>query len=137
MSQFAAFLVAGGVAALANIGARLLFDRAVSYDLAILLGYGVGVTVAFFLNRRFVFRGTEGRVGGQYGRFVLVNVLAFLQVWAVSVLLARWAFPAFGLEWHPETVAHVIGVLSPVVTSFLLHKHFSFRGTGRDVAARP
>ena len=52
--------------------------------------------------------------------------LAVAQVWIVSVGLARFVFPAIGFTWHDETVAHVIGVLVPVVTSYLGHKHFSF-----------
>jgi putative flippase GtrA len=127
MNQFAAFLVAGGLAALANILSRILLDTAVTYEVAILLAYLVGVTVAFLLNKRFVFKAAPGASAGQYGRFLLVNVVAFLQVWLVSVLLARFLFPALGFHNHGETIAHVIGVLSPVVTSFLLHKHFSFR----------
>jgi len=53
--------------------------------------------------------------------------LAFAQVWVVSVGLARVIFPAIGFSWRAETVAHVVGVLSPVVTSYVLHKRFSFR----------
>ena len=40
-------------------------------------------------------------------------------------------FPAVGFTWHGETVAHVIGVLVPVVTSYLGHKHFSFAAPRR------
>ena len=51
---------------------------------------------------------------------------AVAQVWIVSVGLTRFIFPAIGLAWHAETVAHVIGVAVPVFTSYLGHKHFSF-----------
>lgn len=119
-------MIAGGIAAVANIGSRILFSLVMPYELAIVFGYAVGVTVAFALNRRYVFRAAAGSARGQYGRFVLVNLVAFVQVWLVSVGLARFLFPAIGFAWHGETVAHVIGVLSPVATSYLLHKHFSF-----------
>ena len=79
------------------------------------------------LARVFVFKPAAGDAPGQFLRFAMVNALAFVQVWAVSVGLARVAFPAAGFTWQAETVAHVAGVLSPVVTSYLLHKHFSFR----------
>ncbi|MFN4018844.1 MAG: GtrA family protein, partial [Reyranella sp.] len=59
-------------------------------------------------------------------RFVLVNMLALVQVWIVSVGLARWLFPASGFTFHADTVAHVIGVLFPVLTSYVGHKRFSF-----------
>jgi putative flippase GtrA len=66
-------------------------------------------------------------VSGEYARFALVNAVAFAQVWLVSVGLARLVFPAIDFTWQAETVAHVIGVVSPIVTSYIGHKHFSFR----------
>jgi len=127
MNQFAAFVLAGGAAALANILSRIFFDVFASYELSILLGYLVGVTVAFLLNRQFVFREAAGPASRQYMRFALVNVLSFLQVWVVSMGVARLFFPAIGFRWNADTIAHVIGVMSSVVNSYLLHKHFSFR----------
>ena len=62
----------------------------------------------------------------EFGRFALVNALAFVQVWLVSVGLARLVFPALGFTRHADTVAHVLGVASPVAVSYLLHKRFSF-----------
>jgi putative flippase GtrA len=78
------------------------------------------------LNRAFVFDVAQRGVERQYGRFLLVNLVALAQVWAVSMALARIVLPALGFGRHVETVAHVIGVLSPVATSFWLHKHYSF-----------
>jgi putative flippase GtrA len=79
------------------------------------------------LARTFVFETEAGDAKGQYVRFALANVVAFVQVWCVSVILARLVFPAVGLTWQAETIAHLIGVGSPVVTSYLAHKKFSFR----------
>ena len=45
---------------------------------------------------------------------------------AVSVGLAKLAFPAVGLRWHAELIAHVVGVLSPVLVSYQGHKRFFF-----------
>ncbi len=74
-----------------------------------------------------MFEAGRNEVGGQFIRFAMVNAIAFTQVWLVSVGLARWLFPAIGFDWQAETVAHVIGVASPAVTSCFLHQHFSFR----------
>lgn len=123
--QFALFVLAGGLAALVNIAARWVLDLAMPYDAAIVLAYLCGMVTAFMLNRR-VFA-ASGAYGGQAVRFALVNAVAAAQVWAVSVFLSRVLFPAVGFDWHPETVAHVIGVGSPIVTSYLAHKHFSFK----------
>ena len=56
-----------------------------------------------------------------------MNLLALLQTFVVTLVLARWALPALGMHEHVETAAHVIGVGVPIVTSFFGHKHFSFR----------
>jgi putative flippase GtrA len=130
-AQFGTFLLTGGVAACVNIASRWVFERAVSYEAAVALAYLAGMVTAFLLARLFVFEHDDQRVGGQFARFALVNAVAFVQVWLVSVGLADLAFPAIGFGWHADTVAHVIGVISPVAASFLLHKHFSFRPATR------
>jgi putative flippase GtrA len=123
--QFVAFMLAGGIAALVNILSRIAFDLVMPYEMAIVVAYLCGMTTAYLLNRKYVFA-ASGRVTTEYTRFTLVNLAALAQVWAVSVGLARLVFPAIGFAWHSETTAHVIGVLVPVFTSYLGHKHFSF-----------
>ena len=129
--RFLIFIITGGVAALTNMGARLLFQLTVSYPWAVGLAYLVGMVTAFVLARVFVFESDDGSVRGQLSRFAIVNTVAFAQVWLISVGLADYLFPAIGFAWHAETVAHGIGVASPVVTSYLLHKNFSFRQARR------
>ena len=126
-TQFAIFLLTGGIAAAVNILTRMALESFVGYEAAVGLAYLVGMTTAFILARMFVFKPVGGGAHGQFFRFALVNGVAFAQVWLVSVGLAEIVFPAVGFTWHSETVAHVIGVLSPVVTSYILHKRFSFR----------
>ena len=124
--QLIAFIVAGGVAALVNIGSRIAFNLVMPYEAAILVAYVCGMTVAYLLNKQFVFSASGRGVTSEYTRFTLINLAAVAQVWVVSVGLARFVFPATGFVWHDETVAHTIGVLVPVVTSYLGHKHYSF-----------
>ena len=131
--RFLSFLITGGIAAGANLAARLLLQPVMSYAAAVALAYLVGMAVAFLLARWFVFRGASGSVHGQFTRFALVNAVAFLQVWLISVGLAEWLFPAIGFTWRVETVAHVLGVVSPTFSSYLLHKHFSFRRSGNGL----
>jgi putative flippase GtrA len=126
-ARFVRFLITGGIAAVVNVLSRWLLDFVVIYEVAVGLAYIAGMTVAFVLARMFVFETEAGDAKGQYVRFALVNVVAFVQVWCVSVILARLVFPAVGLTWQAETIAHLIGVGSPVVTSYLAHKKFSFR----------
>ena len=124
--RFLAFLLTGGVAAAANVFSRIVFDLVMSYEAAVLVAYLVGMTTAFFLAKMFVFSGTGRSLHVEYGRFALVNVAALIQVFVVSVMLAKGVFPAIGLDWNAELIAHVIGVLSPVLVSYQGHKRFSF-----------
>jgi putative flippase GtrA len=126
VTQFVLFAVVGGFAALVNIVARLLFNLVTSFEVAVVLAFPVALTTAFVLNRHFVFNRGEGNAGSQYWRFVLVNLVALAQVFMVSVLLARVLLPLAGWTWHRETVAHVVGVLSPILTSYVFHKSFTF-----------
>jgi putative flippase GtrA len=124
--RFLGFLVTGGLAALANIGSRVVLSQWMAYEAAVILAYLVGMTTAFLLSKRFVFEASGRGAASEYGRFALVNVVALIQVWIVSVGLARFVFPFLSLTWHAETLAHVIGVLSPVATSYYGHKRFTF-----------
>jgi putative flippase GtrA len=128
--QFLAFLVAGGIAALANIGSRALFDLAMPYVPAIVLAYCVGMVTAFALNRTFVFRRSTRTLHHQAMWFVLVNLAAVVQTVVISVLLRDWLFPLIGMDFHPETVAHAVGVVVPVLTSYLGHRTLTFRSSG-------
>ena len=126
-TEFFRFLLAGGMAAAANIVSRLLLSMVVRFDVAVAAAYLVGMATAFILNRHFVFDRSDRHVHSEMMRFVLVNLAALVQVWIVSVGLAEWLFPKVGMTWHAELIAHVIGVLSPVAASYLGHKHFTFR----------
>ena len=125
--QFMLFLVAGGVAAAANFLSRIGLSEFLSYVPAIVIAYLVGMATAFVLNRAFVFRDARNSVGSQAGWFIAINLLAVAQTVLISVLLARWLFPLAGMDFHPETVAHGIGVAVPVITSYLGHRRWSFR----------
>ena len=125
--QFIRFMLVGAIAAAANIVSRILFSQFTNFEYAIVLSYFIGMTIAFVLSRHFVFDGNESRIEVQIARFVIVNLVALVQIWIISVGLATFAFPFIGFTWRPELVAHTIGVLSPVITSYLGHKHFTFR----------
>lgn len=126
-ARFVRFLLTGGFAAGVNVLSRVLFGGIVNYEVAVTLAYLVGMTTAFVLARFFVFDGRHSGVRGQYTRFVMVNVVAFAQVWIVSVGLDRFIFPAIGWTWQAATLAHGIGVVSPVAASYIGHKKFSFK----------
>ncbi|MBP2194653.1 GtrA family protein [Pantoea cypripedii] len=125
--QFLRFLVAGGIAASANFGSRFVFSMFVGYGFAVFFAYLVGMLVAFLLMRGHVFNASQGTLAPQVYKFVAVNILAVLQTLAISLLLARWLLPSFGIVDHAEAIGHLVGVLVPVVTSYFGHKLLTFR----------
>jgi putative flippase GtrA len=126
--QFRNFLLAGGTAAAANFGSRFLFSLWVSYAWAVLLAYGVGMTVGFVLMRSYVFDARGGAVAPQLAKFVAINLIAVAQTFAISLALARWILPAVRLESLAEAVGHLAGVAAPVVTSYFGHRLLTFKG---------
>lgn len=126
-SQFLAFLLTGGTAALVNLGSRIVFDIWTSFSIAVILAYLTGMVTAFVLARLFVFRDSQQSLGHSAGWFVLVNLVAIVQTWGISMLLAFVVFPWLGVEKFAREAAHAIGVVVPVFTSYLGHKYYSFR----------
>ena len=124
--RFLRFVVASGVAAGVNFGSRILFSLAMPYAAAITCAFVCGLASAFVLNRLFVFEAPVRSTGEQMFWFVAVNLFGLVQTLAVSLLLARWIFPAFGFVEHAELAAHAFGIAVPVFTSYFLHKRLAF-----------
>jgi putative flippase GtrA len=129
-AKFIRFLFAGGFAALANIFSRVALSEWMHYVPAIICAYVVGLVTAYTLNRMFVFGKGDRSFFGEVGMFTFVNVVAIAQILVISIIFAYYVLPHLGVTSHAETIAHVIGVIVPVFTSFIGHKYWSFRGHG-------
>ncbi|EMI51459.1 GtrA family protein [Stenotrophomonas maltophilia] len=125
--RFILFIVASGLAAIANFGSRIALSHVMAYVPAIVLAYLIGMATAFLLNRAYVFKDANKPLASQVMWFVAVNALALLQTLVVSLLFSHYVFPWMGLTFHPETLAHALGVIAPAVVSYFGHKHFTFR----------
>lgn len=125
--EFLRFLIAGGIAAGANFGSRFVFSMFLDYGFAVFFAYLVGMLVAFLLMRGHVFDAKSGPLAPQVAKFIGVNVVAVLQTLVISLILARWLLPSLGFVEHVEALAHLVGVLVPVVTSYFGHKFLTFR----------
>lgn len=124
--QFLGFLLTGGLAALVNFGSRILYNQWVDFSSAVVLAYLTGMVTAFILARSFVFTQSGQSVQRSAMFFVMVNGVAVLQTWAISMAL-YYLLPMAGVtRWVPE-IAHAVGVVVPVFTSYLGHKRFSFK----------
>jgi putative flippase GtrA len=125
--QFLTFLISGGLAAAVNFGTRILYNLWVNFSLAIILAYITGMIVAFVLAKLFVFKDSQQTLCHSVMYFVLVNLLAVAQTWAISMALAYHVLLAIGIRSFIPEIAHAAGVVVPVFTSYLGHKHVSFR----------
>ena len=124
--NFLRFVLAGGIAAGANWLSRFAFSLFLNLTGAVIAAFIIGMSVAYGLNRLFVFDKSGRALHVEATRFVIVNLVALVQVWAVTLGLADYAFPAFAWHWHPEALAHAVGVASPIVTSYFGHRYFTF-----------
>jgi putative flippase GtrA len=125
--QFNRFLAAGAVAAAANVGSRFLFSRWLTFDWAVLCAFVVGLAVGFALMRTYVFAAGGRSLSGQMAWFVVVNLLALAQTFLISIALAQWALPALGIRTYAEAIGHLVGVITPIITSYFGHRLVTFR----------
>lgn len=125
--QFLAFLVTGGTAAAVNIGSRMVYSRWLDFSAAVVLAYLTGMVTAFVLARLFVFRDSQQSLKRSALRFATVNLVAIAQTWVISMGLAYYILPWCGVHRFVHEIAHAVGVVVPVFTSYLGHKRWSFK----------
>jgi len=126
-TEFIQFLLVGGFAAGVNFICRIGLNEFMSFRWSVFVAYLFGMLTAFLLSKYFVFEKSGKHHLQELRDFTLVNILAVIQVWLISVGLAEYLFPAFDYQFYANEVAHLIGLTIPAITSYLGHKHFSFR----------
>ena len=125
--QFLLFLLTGGTAAAVNFFSRILLNHWIDYSSSILVAYLTGMVTAFILFRVFVFNGSRQDLFRSALFFTLVNTIAIAQTWAVSMGMLNYVLPQAGISYFAPEIAHATGILVPVFTSYIGHKHWSFR----------
>lgn len=125
--QFLAFLLTGGTAAAVNFCSRLLYSLWFDFSTAVILAYITGMITAFVLAKLFVFTESSQSTHRSAFFFILVNLVAVAQTWLISLGLAHYVFPAMGITLFANEIAHAVGIIVPVFTSYLGHKRWSFK----------
>lgn len=125
--QFLAFLLTGGTAAAVNFGSRIVYSQWLGFSAAVIFAYLTGMLTAFVLARFFVFKAGQQSLHRSALFFALVNLVAVVQTWAISMALLHIVLPAWGVAKFAPEIAHAVGVMVPVFTSYLGHKRWSFR----------
>jgi putative flippase GtrA len=124
--QFLLFLLTGGIAAIVNFGSRIVYSQWLNFSTAVILAYVTGMVTAFVLAKLFVFKQSTQALHHSAFYFALVNLVAVLQTWVISLGLAYYLLPALAITTFVEEIAHAVGVAVPVFTSYVGHKHWSF-----------
>ncbi|TMU80265.1 GtrA family protein [Pseudomonas fluorescens] len=127
MNEISRFLFVGGVSALLNWSSRFLFSIWFSYEASVALAFFIGLTSGFCLMKMVVFQNSTKPTLNQAGYFLIVNIFALALTWTVSVYLAKVFFPLIGLDKGAESIAHLIGITAPIITSYFGHKYLTFR----------
>jgi len=126
-SPFLRFLLCGGFAAGVNWSSRFLWSQLLPFGWAVIAAYCTGMVVAFLLFRALVFPESQTPIRIQTANFVLVNLVGMASTYLVARLLVEWLFPMIGMTFHPEPIGHGFAILVPVATSWIGHKHLTFR----------
>ena len=125
--QFIGFLVTGGIAAVVNFSSRIVYNLYCSFSTAVILAYITGMVTAFILAKVFVFKKSSQTIHKSVLIFTLVNIVAAAQTWLFSMGLDYYVLPSIGVQRYAPELAHAIGVVFPVFTSYIGHKRWSFK----------
>lgn len=125
--QFLIFLITGGVAAAINFASRILYNQWFSFSISVVLAFITGLVTGFTLIKFFVFKESEQSAYKSAFFYILVNLFALLQTWFISLGLAYYLLPFLGITYFIHEFSHAMGVVIPVITSYIGHKRWSFR----------
>lgn len=125
-SQLSRFLTVGvfnSVLGWASIFGSMYF-LGMSPEASNVLGYSIGLSSSFVLNRSFTFR-SSGRPGGELVRFLGVFLLAFgANLIALFVLVRVFLV-------H-EAVSQVLAAVVYVISSYMLNRNYVFQQLRKD-----
>ena len=119
-------MAAGGFAALVNFVSRIIFNFWFSFEVSVVLAYLIGMITAYILTKIFVFKAKSVGLVSSSIKFTIVNILAVLQTYFISVYLYYWLNNNINFDYNKE-IAHFVGIEFPVITSYIGHKYFSFK----------
>ncbi len=125
--QISRFLLVGGFAASANISSRIILSNFFSYKLSIIFSFLIGLTTAFILMRNYVFVFKKNLIYLQIQRFIFINLINLIQTFFISLGLNFLLSLIINKVELVESIAHIVGVLFPGITSYFAHKYFTFK----------
>jgi putative flippase GtrA len=125
-TQFLGFLMVGTTAASVNWLSRLAMAQWMSFGIAVLAAYAIGMIVAFALNRAFIFPNANAPIEIQIRRFIFINLSSIPLVWGGALAFVE-LLRSYGLKTYVEELAHALALALPILGTFLLYKYFAFK----------
>ena len=124
-NQIIKFLFFGLLAALVNFFARWVFNFYFPFQISIIFGHMTGMIIAFITFKNLVFQ-SQSYWKKEINKFIFVNSVSFLHIFIFSNLLYYFFIMSFD-QVTSENYSHGIAVASSAITSFILHKFFTFK----------
>ena len=124
--QFPLFVLAGSISALINVMSRVILTIFLNFEISIFISYLIGMVTSFLLQRKYVFKSTKKSYKRSFAAFSLVNLVALIQVWMVSLLVKFWLINFIASVTLVEFIAHCFGLGIPAFTSYFGHKYITF-----------
>mgnify|MGYP000539474371 CR=1 FL=1 len=125
--EFFSFIFAGGIAALANFLSRIFLNNFFSFSISIFIAYCNAMLIAYFLMKLFVFKSSNTTYFKSSLYFIIINLLAVIQTLIVSLFLANFFLPSLNIQNNIYEIAHAVGIIIPVITSYYGHKFITFK----------
>jgi len=122
--EFLRFITLGSLAVFLNFFSRIILSAEFNYFISIILAQCIGMFAAFVLFRNYLFAPSNRSF--QWLRFIMVNLFSLVIILSVSHILVDYLLPTFGIIKYKYEIAHFIGIGSTVVSSFILHKFWTF-----------
>lgn len=113
------------MAAALNFGSRFIYSAFLPFEISVVLAYFTGMVLAFILFSTKVFKTSKSKISSQILKFTLVNILGAFQTLLISSLLVHTLFSQS--SQLDEALAHIIAMSFVTVTSFYLHRYFTFK----------
>lgn len=124
--RFVGFLLVGATSAVITLIVRYILNLVIPFEAAVALSHAVGVSIAFPLNKVFIFAQSKEHFQGQFFRFLLINLISLALSTLASSFFYRVILPVIGVHFHPDVIANILGLACAAVPSYVGHKHFSF-----------
>ncbi|TAJ15917.1 GtrA family protein [Patescibacteria group bacterium] len=127
-SRFVRYFAVGGSTFLIDLAilyALTTFFH-VPYQIAVAIGFGIGVSLNYFIARRFVFKGTERTMHHGYVYFLSAGILGIIAVTSLVSLLVE----SFGFSL---IVARVLVSGCVGIVNYLFNLHVNFKVVGKHL----